>query len=252
MVPNLCTRILELSKPSDARGKSCIGYFKGPDASKYVVYNAPSTNSPFSGATSLSKLIADRQRLGRLPKPGKWKLAGSLSMATLLYHSTPWLNTTWKSDDVLFFNFSDVDQSNTLDSPYLHPLSQKKVHHRVSNKESSAQWIKNVFIYRLGIMLLELEFEDTLANLVQKSKVEGSAPADMLIADPLLLLKHRAGEHLGTLYGRIVRMCLDCDFGLGLNDYPLEDANVQKVFYSRIVRQFQERMPEYSKIWEDS
>ena len=65
------------------------------------------------------------------------------------------------------------------------------------------------------------------------------------------MLKQRAGTQLGTLYGRIVRMCLDCDFGLGLEEYRLEDRRVQRVFYERVVRVFQEGMPEFERIWED-
>lgn len=167
-------------------------------------------------------------------------------MAALLYHSTPWLHTTWKSDDVLFFNF---DEPNTLDSPHLHHLSRREDQNSTPFLKSTRP--KNELIYQLGVMLLELEFEDTLPSLVEKSTLEGNLSVDMLSTDPLILLKHRAGEQLGSIYGRMVWMCLDCDFGLGLNNYPLEDPHVQKVFYSRIVRQFQERMPEYGRIWED-
>ncbi len=167
-------------------------------------------------------------------------------MATLLYHSTPWVHEAWRIDDVLFFNFGSQHLADSLESPHLHPISKEK--NAVSMKKT---WTKNELIYRLGIMLLELEFEDTLSNLVERSMTDGSLPIDILLSDSLLLLKRRAGENLGTLYGRMVRICLDCDFGLGLNDYPLEDSQVQKIFYSQVVRQFQERMPEYSRIWEE-
>ena len=101
-------------------------------------------------------------------------------------------------------------------------------------------------LYCLGVVLLEIEFEDTLESLIVDSTLDGAANLQQL-----MLLKRRAGRELGTLYGRIIRMCLDGDFGLGLDEYTLDDPRVQKIFYAQVVRQFQERMPEYDKIWSD-
>lgn len=247
-IPDLCSRLENPPDPDVKSERPCIGYFKGNKRTKYKVYSNPSSAHDFWGAVTLSHIICDRQRGRKLSNPSKWKLAGSLSMATLLYHSTPWLHAAWRSDDVLFFNFEGEDSSYMLESPHLHPGTKKRYGKQSSSRQA---WTKNELIYRLGIMLLELEFEDTVANLVEKSMTEGTPPIDVFRADSMFLLKRRAGEHLGTLYGRIVRMCLDCDFGLGLDDYPLEKSDVQKIFYSRVVQQFQERMPEYSRIWED-
>jgi hypothetical protein len=248
-VPNLCMRILELSKPGSLDRKLCMGYFSGQGTEKYLVYGRQPAKAPFAGAISLSAVIGDRQRPQTLPKPDKWRLAGSLSMAVLLYHSTPWLQKSWKSDDILFFNFSGSERSDTLQYPHLHSFPRIKGRTQSSSGQTGT---KNDILYHLGIMLLELEFEDTLENLIAKSKLECLPQTDAMLTHRLTLLKRRAGEQLGTLYGRIVRMCLDCDFGLGLDEYTLEDPRVQRIFYSQIVRQFQERMPEYSKIWDDS
>lgn len=106
-------------------------------------------------------------------------------------------------------------------------------------------------LYCLCVLLLEIEFGDTLDSLIQKSKLNGLSQINAPLTNGLLFLKKHAGEQLGTLYGSIVRICLDCDFGLGLDGYSLDDPCAQKVFHARIVRQFQERMPEYLKIWPD-
>ena len=173
-------------------------------------------------------------------------------MAVLLYHSTPWLQTTLKSDDILFFNFSDVEQSRSLKAPHLHSSHRSASTGSEGLPSSTNTWTKSEILYRLGVLLMEIEFEDTLESLIERSKLSGLPEMEGPLVDNLTFLKRRAGEQLGTLYGRIVRMCLDCDFGLGLEEYTLDDPRVQRIFYSQIVRQFQERMPEYSRIWADS
>lgn len=133
-----------------------------------------------------------------------------------------------------------------MKAPHLHTFQQHKGKVPEKSLLSRDGWIKNEMLYCLGIVLLEIEFEDTLENLVLEFKLDGVADLQQL-----MMLKRRAGRELGTLYGRIIRMCLDCDFGLGLDEYNLDDPRVQKIFYSQVVRQFQERMPEYNKIWSD-
>ena len=100
-------------------------------------------------------------------------------------------------------------------------------------------------------MFLEIEFGDRLENLIERTRLPGAPQLDQPLICQLQILKRRSGEQLGTLYGRIVRMCLDCDFRLGLDEYTLQDPRVQKVFYSQVVVPFQESMPDYSKIWSD-
>lgn len=67
------------------------------------------------------------------------------------------------------------------------------------------------------------------------------------LTDRLLVPKRHAGENLGVKYGGIVRMCLDCDFGLGLSEYSLHNKALQKAFYLQTVYQLEKMLP----IWED-
>jgi hypothetical protein len=251
-VTDLCARILTTSQASFDWKKKCIGYFNGSNASKYVLYNQPLTAAPFVGAVSLSHMILNSGGVQALTKPEKWRLAGALSMATLLFHSTPWLRTGWETNDVLFFYFNSDNRSNLVKSPHLHSLSRMNQRSTSNFDGETSLHLKNELIHRLGLILLELEFNDSFGRLLENLQSQGLENLSSIIASPLVLLKQKAGEHLGTLYGRIVRICLDCDFGLGLNEYSLHDPAVQKVFYSRIVRQFQERMPEYSRVWDET
>ena len=245
-VSDLCLCILETSR-SGVDSNACVGYLKGAGTDKYTVYTRRAAPSTFGGGTmSLSKMIASHRRQQNLPKPDKWRLAGALSLAVLLYHSTPWLQSELKSDDIIFFGSDGQGRQESLKAPHLHSFQRLKEKASAKGSLSRDAWIKNEMLYCLGVVLLEIEFEDTLESLLVDSTLDGVASLQHL-----MLLKRRAGRELGTLYGRIIRMCLDCDFGLGLDEYTLDDPRVQKIFYSQVVRQFQERMPEYNKIWSD-
>lgn len=249
-ITNLCTHLLEDAK-DETSSNNCIGYLSGQGTDRYMVYKRQGTPSAHGTAMSLSKLIISHRRQQNIPKPHKWRLAGSLSLAVLLYHSTPWLRSELNSDDILFFGPNDPRRPDSLKYPHLHSSRRRQRQSLEKGALARDGYIKNEMLHCLGIILLELEFEDTLESLIVESKIDGFADADMPLTQQLLLVKRRAGMQLGTLYGRIVRMCLDCDFGLGLDKYTLDDPKVQSAFYSQVVKQFQERMPEYSKIWSD-
>ncbi len=118
------------------------------------------------------------------------------------------------SNDILFFNTKHEGRhSKSLESPHLHIMRCRKGKDRERQSTLNDPWVKNEILFRLGMISLELEFEDSLEKIIEKSRVhdlphEGS---ETLLSKRLLLPKHRAGEEMGTDYGRIVRICLDCD-----------------------------------------
>jgi hypothetical protein len=251
-VSNLCKDLLSPPNGLSEIDKGCIGYFKEPSmSSRFLVYDRSLTTTPGCKEFSLSSLLAKDRRSSAsgLSISDKWRLAGMLSMSVLLYHSTAWLSTTWTSNDILFYEFEASDPISATKLAHLHSFAYPK---KAFAKDTSDQapLNKNELIHRLGIMLLELEFGITMPTLEEgKISDEVELLDSQLLPSPLLLLRQRAGEQMGTVYGRIVRMCLDCDFGLGLEEYRLDDPEVQKVFYARIVRQLQDRMEDISRIW---
>ena len=90
------------------------------------------------------------------------------------------------------------------------------------------------------MILLELEFEESLETIIEKFKIHGRTHEgpEISLSQQVLLPKHRAGEEMRTDYGRMVRICLDCDFGLGLHKYSLGDEQWQRAFYLQLVCQF--------------
>ena len=100
---SLCSRFCRL--PLRNRG-ACVGNLPGQGSSKDLVCRSRPQNHVFAGAETLALLLSQRQPDQRLNKLAKWKLAGALSTGEWQYHSTPWLQTTFMSNDILFFNTS--------------------------------------------------------------------------------------------------------------------------------------------------
>lgn len=224
----------------------CLGYL-----SSFLVYRSQPAYNDFAGAIPLSRLLSQRQSHQRLNALDKWKLAGALAMAVLRYHSTPWLQETWMSADILIFDKHSQGRIPSLELPHLHLLRGSKGEREEGRSAVGDPFIKNVTLFRLGMILLELEFEDTVEGMSEKCNPLGPGrqdPGDSM-ARRLLTPKYRAGDQMGTVYGRIVRMCLDCDFGLGLHDYSLADRQVQRAFYLQVVCQFHKLLPSWEKIY---
>lgn len=140
---------------------------------------------------------------------------------------------------------------HSLEPPHLHLLRGSKGKAKEGRSAVGDPFIKNETLFRLGMILLELEFEDTIEGIREKCSPFGPGKQDLheSLTRRLLTPKYRAGEQMGTDYGRMVRMCLDCDFGLGLHEYSLEDRQVQRAFYLQVVCQFQKLLPTWEKIY---
>ena len=212
-VPDLCHRILELSRTVPTDPKACIGCLSGLGKDRYTVFSRQPERPDLSEMISLTNMICDGGRSQCLSKSEKWRVAGALSLAVLLYNSTPWLHNAFRSDDVLFIYSTDPNDPQAVKTPHLHSLGRNATLDPNATHSPENDWVKNRMLYCLGIMLLEIEFGDRLENLVESSKLPGSPQLDEPLTRQLQLLKRRSGEQLGTLYGRMVRMCLDCDFG---------------------------------------
>lgn len=247
---NLCTDSSNLckhfhKKPDAGTSSTCLGFLSG-----FVVYRNPPKNDNFSAVFPMARLFSRGQGNLKMNNLDKWRLAGALSRAVLQYHSTPWLRETWMDNDIMFFEKKPIEGPGSLESPHLHLFrrTNEDTSKRVSETYDD-RLIKNKTLFQLGTILLELEFEDSLEAIIKKWNTNFPNAQDAMcsLTDRLLVPKRHAGENLGVKYGAIVRMCLDCDFGLGLSEYSLHNEALQEAFYLQTVYQLEKMLP----IWED-
>lgn len=253
---HLCRSFHNGSSSSTSTTTTSLGYLPG-----FLVYrNEPSRY--FARATPLARLLSERNCQRGLNNLEKWKLATSLAMAVLQYHSTPWLQSEkWMDNGIMFFEDDATTEGiKSPESLHLQLLPQSSAADEDDTEEaisafSHDPFIKNQTLFQLGMILLELEFEESLEGITKrwdKHVVSGTTQDcnnNGSWARRLIAPKFHAGDKLGPDYGRIVRMCLDCDFGLGLSDYSLDNDKLQEAFYLQIVCQFRKLLPSWEKIY---
>ena len=104
----------------------CLCGLKHSGSCKNLLYPS-STASGLQNrqATSLGQLISSVKKQGsnnKIALHERVHLAKSLAIAVLQYHATPWLTTSWRSEDVYFFgleNASSMQTDLSLPSPHL-------------------------------------------------------------------------------------------------------------------------------------
>lgn len=249
---NLCTDSSDLcnhfhKQPDAGTSSTCLGFLSG-----FVVYRNPPKNNNFSAVIPMARLFSRGDGNHKMNNLDKWRLAGALSRAVLQYHSTPWLRETWMDKDIMFFEKEPTEGPGSLEYPHLHLFRRTNDDNSKTVSENyDDRFIKNKTLFQLGTILLELEFEDSLEVIIEKWNTAFPNAQDnkSSLTDRLLVPKRHAGENLGVEYGRIVRMCLDCDFGLGLSEYSLHDKTLQKAFYLQTVYQLEKMLPVWENIY---
>ncbi|KAJ9300050.1 hypothetical protein DTO271G3_2167 [Paecilomyces variotii] len=231
---NFC-RVIERSlRQPDYHG--CIGLLADNDICQHLAYMDRQTNHPTT-YSSLSQLISmsatDSTRTMSLYE--RVRLARCLATAVLYYHATPWLNSTWRSDDVYFF-----EEPNSLLQQIPHALPYMATSIRASDSMAPPQApssdyhhiIRNPVLFGLGIMFLELAYQAPLRSLQQPADLQkGKTPgfADYFTAHRLVDQSYRM---VSKGFQNIIKRCLHCDFG---HDNDFANPALQEAFYHKVI-----------------
>ncbi|KAK9852060.1 hypothetical protein MYU51_009075 [Penicillium brevicompactum] len=213
----------------------CIGLLRDNNACKLVAYMGNQTNNATTSA-SLSQLIClsgtdSTKSMGQYERV---RLAKNLATAFLYYHSTPWLNETWRSEDVQFFGPCDslLHQAHHV-LPYM-TTSIRAVGSSINAQRRSSDYthIRNPVLFGLGVMLLELAYQAPLRTLQQPvdlEKGETQGFADWFTAHRLVDQSYRM---VSKSYKTIIKKCLYCDFG---HDSDFASPALQEAFYHDVI-----------------
>jgi hypothetical protein len=221
-----------------------VGFLEHSADSKHLVYldsGAQSTTTGQKPSTptlvSLNEIFQNmRQRASSanssIPQFDRIRLAKQLAMAVLSYHATPWLKSSWNSNEVFLYG-TDATTMGPMNSPYI-DVSVKGPHGPLSRASTlpCRTFAPNAFMFGLGVMLLELAFEAPLRTMerpIDSDSDQDERYIEFFIAKRLSKI---ASRPLGPKYAKIVRKCLQCDFGRGDD---LEDPSLQQCFYQEVV-----------------
>ncbi|PMD42142.1 hypothetical protein L207DRAFT_564528 [Hyaloscypha variabilis F] len=225
-----------------------IGFLEKSGPYKHLVCFAPPITTTSSRQSfSLSQIIhtvSKNPHADHFLQYERLRLGRQLASAVLQFHATPMLKDSWCSDDVVFFG---TDASSTaITSPHL-SVQLGKINSIHSEKrlwaENTAKtaltthpFIRNPYLFTLGIILIELARQAPLSALREQHEVARDGPtyeskfSAFEVADRV---SKNLGSSLGASYAKVVRKCLGCDFGEGETD--LSDPGLQAVFYRDVV-----------------
>jgi hypothetical protein len=221
-----------------------VGFLEHSADSKHLVYLDSGAQSVTTGrgpstptSVSLNEMFQNmRQRAssanGSIPQFDRIRLAKQLAMAVLSYHATPWLKSSWNSNEVFLYG-TDTTSVGPMNGPYI-DVSVKGPHGPLSRASTlpCRTFAPNAFMFGLGVMLLELAFEAPLRTMqrpIDSDSDQDERYIEFFIAKRLSKIVSRP---LGSKYAEIVRKCLQCDFGRGDD---LEDPSLQQCFYQEVV-----------------
>lgn len=171
----------------------------------------------------------------------KVRLARKLATAVLQYNSTPLLKESWRSQDIYFFDVisnSLEKQVARLTEPHFSVQVSKESRALLENHESKIQpYADNQILFGLGVVLLELGYESTMAGLHSFSDTEQIDPKHSEASCEFMQAKRLAASamlsrKMGSAYNRIVNKCLRCDFGAGQD---LNTLHLQERFFKDVV-----------------
>lgn len=235
---NFCNQLSQLVSRSLADPNHCIGLLGDLSNRTHYVYldsrgqcmTKPTSPSPSSSLKDILDMARhSKVPFNSIPQLERIRLAKRLATALLLFHETSWLSSTWCSENVFLHRVSDSIPQHPfkLDDPYVNVAVRGPSSPTFQTSDVSSQsFVSNPFLFRLGVMLLEIELETPLRSLQQPVDVDANHEDKHTEFFTAKRVSRTSLRPLGNRYHKIVRKCLDCDFGQGddLNDMALQEA----------------------------
>ena len=152
------------------------------------------------------------------------KLATTLASTALQLQTTPWLNSNWDSNDVLFHTGVAADSYITkgFNSEANQPGELVKL--------AEPSPVRNRSIFNLGVLLLELCLGKPLDHF--RTPEDSSIFTEFCIAKRLV---ENLAEEASSGYADAVTACIYCDFGREVKDHNLDNDAFRQAVYEYVV-----------------
>ena len=221
------------------RPSECVGVLDNADGCRNSVYpSSDKCGRQHRQAISLGQIISYKTKqkaLGSIALYERLHLAKTLAIAVLQYHSTPWLSTSWRSEDVYFFGNgpTSVQDIPNLTSPHLN-VKVKGPCGQISRTSTFPPHtlVRNPLLFNLGVVLLEIAHSTALGSLQRPSDLENGLEnryTEFFIARRLA---QSANTEMGGTYHKIVEQLVECDFGCGTD---LNNPQLQAAFHNEVI-----------------
>jgi hypothetical protein len=257
---NICNFIQEnYQRSTDTGDDLCIGYLESPQTYKHRFFSRPYCRAAKPGITQTGVInfhsvfdIMGYDAEDVLEVEDQLKLAHKTALAMLQFDDTPWLPECWRLGDLSYFgsesSFDDEALktlhlssqistaaviSSTVEHTAIHAIEREKNSY-VSDQVRYG--IQNTVLYFLGVALLEIAHWKPIEKKMTARDDNNQVYAARRLA---------AGRApLGPHYQKIVKKCLQCNFGFGTN---LSNTALRAAVYNDVVYEL-ETMIEKLKI----
>ena len=163
-------------------------------------------------------------------------LGYQLAIATLFFHSTPWLRSTWDIGQLFLVESARLAHDEPIRNfepcfDVIVPSEPGESVALVGN--SSGNTIDNHFLFRLGVFLLEMALGQPLAQLPKPPGVEDGMSRDLIDYFTAVYYQPMTSKAMGPVYSTIVKQCLKCNFSCQLTD--LSENLLQVDIYKDVI-----------------
>ena len=229
-ISNLCHALKDAHYKGEV--EKCLGHLTG-DGRPLAVY-AIGQRSPSKGLKTVTlrdiltremgPYLVDDPDIPLLTPEFRLKLATTLASTALQLQTTPWLNSSWDSNDVLF-------HTGVAPDPYI-----TKGFNSESNqpgepiKLAEPSPVRNRSIFNLGVLLLELCLGKPLDHF--KTPEDSSIFTEFCTAKRLV---ENLAEEASSGYADAVTACIYCDFGREVKDRSLDNDAFRQAVYEYVV-----------------
>lgn len=189
----------------------------------------------FPNVITLGQLLSN----GVLSRKDRLNLAMILSSSLLQLHSTPWLNSAWSSNDILF----NLENKLPIVS---HPFVARHFTVGQSFLQVGPSTDSRESLLRLGIVLLELLFNALLEKQPFYKECFGpkGQPNEYTDRTAAMRWEQFAVGEGGEDYANVVRQCLGCCFGPASTD--LTNAELCQAVHEAVVEPLQSIVATFS------
>lgn len=241
-IDNLCFTMRNTSVGLTCAEK-CLGYLDYENDYRFKLYLSDQNRTEQDESSkSLALLLSERNRDNglsivadehlSLTRGERLGLSLIVASSVLQLHDTPWLRSQWSKEDI-FVNMTR--KRGIFERAFISKIFPPAESNFKS--EYHSHLLRNVTLFALGILLIEICLGRTLESLrTNEDPVTENGDSDILtrmsIARRVLQLG-RISDEAGTKYEEVVYRCIWCEFGVC--DTNLNNDSFRRAVYDQVV-----------------